>query len=62
MLAEYLEENIFPNELLAEHPSVGSGDVVIAATCIETKCPLLTLDKDFNFFCDRGLKLLSWEG
>lgn len=43
--------------LLAEHPRLGSGDAIIAATAIACRAPLLTLDKDFRALASRGLEL-----
>lgn len=43
--------------LLAQHPRLGPGDAIIAATAIDTKCPLLTLDRDFSILIPEGLEL-----
>ena len=43
--------------LLAEHPRLGAGDAIIAATAISNEAALLTLDKDFLALNVAGLEL-----
>lgn len=45
-------------ELLADHPQLGAGDAIIAATAMVARCPLFTLDRDFAALVTAGLKLL----
>ncbi|MBI2335438.1 MAG: PIN domain-containing protein [Deltaproteobacteria bacterium] len=57
----FLETNLkayqLAAHLLAKYPHLGSGDAIIAATALENKVPLLTLDKDFFTISTEGLKL-----
>ncbi len=43
--------------LLAKHPRLGAGDAIIAATALEHKVSLFTLDKDFKELTAEGLIL-----
>jgi predicted nucleic acid-binding protein len=52
-----LETFLLAAELHAAEPSFGPGDAVIAATAIQSKTPLLSLDQDFKKFCQYGLDL-----
>lgn len=45
-------------DLLALHPSLGSGDAIIGATAIMNQTPLMTHDKDFLSLRKQGLELL----
>ncbi len=45
------------SDLLAEHPRLGAGDAIIAATALHHKIPLFTLDKDFQELIKDGLSL-----
>ncbi|MBL7686109.1 MAG: PIN domain-containing protein, partial [Deltaproteobacteria bacterium] len=44
-------------DLLATHPRLGPGDAIIAATALENKCALFTLDRDFSVLTSEGLIL-----
>ncbi len=44
-------------ELLAEHPRLGAGDAIIAATAIRSRVALWTIDRDFDELRGDGLKL-----
>jgi len=48
----------FAAELLAKHPRLGPGDAIIAATAISQRCPLFTMDADFQALLKEGLSLL----
>ncbi|MBI4373399.1 MAG: PIN domain-containing protein [Deltaproteobacteria bacterium] len=43
--------------LLAFHPRLGPGDAIIAATAIDSRSPLFTLDRDFFRLASEGLEL-----
>ena len=45
------------SDLLADHPSLGPGDAIIAATAITTGASLFTLDGDFRSLVAEGLEL-----
>lgn len=45
--------------LLARYRRLGTGDVIIAATAIESDCGLLTLDQAIHALAQEGLKLVS---
>lgn len=45
--------------LLAHYRKLGAGDVIIAATAIESDCELLTLDEAFRPLAREGLRLFS---
>ncbi|MBI3541183.1 MAG: PIN domain-containing protein [Deltaproteobacteria bacterium] len=46
-------------EFLANHPRLGAGDAIIAATAVTQKVPLLTLDHDFKVLEKEGLEIIS---
>lgn len=47
-------------EILGNHPQLGSGDAVIAATALYHKVPLMTLDKGFRVLEDLyGLEIFK---
>lgn len=43
---------------LALHPKLGPGDAIIAATAIENRARLFTLDGDFRVLAKDGLEIL----
>jgi predicted nucleic acid-binding protein len=43
---------------LARHPKLGPGDAIIAATAIENRAQLFTLDTDFRVLAKDGLEIL----
>ncbi len=46
-------------DLLAQYPFLGYGDAIIAATAIDRKTPLFTLDKGFRKLAPEGLVLFE---
>ncbi|MCC6273114.1 MAG: PIN domain-containing protein [Deltaproteobacteria bacterium] len=44
-------------DLLADHPRLGAGDAIIAATAISNEASLLSLDRDFHSLTRIGLRL-----
>ena len=44
-------------ELLADHPRLGAGDAIIAATAITSDVALWTIDTDFDDLLPDGLHL-----
>jgi predicted nucleic acid-binding protein len=46
-------------DLLADHPRLGAGDAIIAATAITSNAALWTTDGDFENLRDRGLRLFE---
>ncbi|KAB2841448.1 PIN domain-containing protein [bacterium] len=47
----------YANDVSADHPRLGAGDAIIAATAISNQASLLSLDKDFHSLTRIGLRL-----
>jgi predicted nucleic acid-binding protein len=45
------------SDLVAEHPRLGAGDAIIAATALAAGAALFTTDRDFTVLAARGLTL-----